>query len=98
MSSISASGWCRAGEDHEQARGFEALLDHGDLDTTVVVRGDIDPSTCPRLWAVMEQAMLLSPRLVLDLAAATYVDAAGVGLILRAHRRLGQIKEALVIR
>ncbi|HET6833579.1 MAG TPA: hypothetical protein VFH30_06905 [Acidimicrobiales bacterium] len=48
------------------AASFEARLVHTDHEAAVVVRGEIDVATCGRLWPVMEQAISLSPRLVLD--------------------------------
>ena len=69
------------------AAGFEARLVHTDDEVAVVVRGEIDVATCGRLWPVIEQAISLGPRLVLDLAETTYIDSCGLALIVRAHRR-----------
>ena len=80
------------------AAGFDARLVYTDHEAAVVVHGEIDLASCGRLWPVMEQAISLSPRLVLDLAETTYIDSCGLALIVRAHRRLGQPRGAVVIR
>ena len=78
--------------------GFDARLVHTDHEAAVVVHGEIDIATCGRLWPVMEQAISLGPRLVLDLAETTYIDSCGLALIVRAHRLLGQPRGAVLIR
>jgi anti-sigma B factor antagonist len=54
----------------------------------VVVRGQLDAVSAPEVHDVLEQAMLLSPaELVIDLADCPFIDAAGIMLLLDAHRR-----------
>jgi anti-anti-sigma factor len=81
----------------EVGPGFDGRL----VPTTrglVVVRGELDVATCRQLWSVMEEAMFHRRRLLLDLPDTTFIDAGLVRLIIRAHRQLGQLKEAVVIR
>lgn len=54
----------------------------------VLVHGQLDALSAPRVHAVLEQAMLLSPtELIIDLAECPSIDAAGIMLLLDAHRR-----------
>jgi anti-anti-sigma factor len=77
---------------------FDARLVRTEREVAVVVQGEIDLATCDRLWPVIEQALSQGSRLVLDLENTTFIDSSGLALIIRAHRRLGQLPEALVIR
>lgn len=77
---------------------FDARVVETQDEITVVVDGEIDVATCSRLWPVMERAISLGPRLVLDLAGTTFIGATGLTLIVRAHHRLGRRREAIVIR
>src|SRR5262249_36215780 len=53
-----------------------------------LVRGELDALSAPRVKDVLEQAMLLSPaELIIDLADCPSIDAAGIMLLLDAHRR-----------
>lgn len=54
----------------------------------VMVRGQLDAVSAPAVHDVLEQAMLLSPEeLIIDLAECPSIDAAGIMLLLDAHRR-----------
>jgi len=54
----------------------------------VLVRGQLDAVSAPSVHDVLEQAMLLSPdELIIDLADCPSIDAAGIMLLLDAHRR-----------
>ena len=58
-------------------------------DGTVLLElcGEIDLATAPILEAVLRQVAATPPLLVLDLRAVTFLDSAGVLLLLEAHRR-----------
>jgi anti-sigma B factor antagonist len=60
-------------------------------DTTVVVgvRGEIDIATGPSVWETVEDVMGQGDTLVLDLAATTFMDSTGLGLIIRASSVFG---------
>lgn len=64
---------------------------------TVVVRGYVDLSTGPALAAAIDAAMSAGPRIELDLRETTFMDSAGVVVLLDAHLRLGQVPEAIVL-
>ncbi len=69
---------------------------HGQI--VVAVSGEIDLSTGDELWAAIEEAATRSPRLVIDLTETTFIDSSGLAVLVRAHHRLGQIPEAVVLR
>ncbi|GAA1637062.1 STAS domain-containing protein [Catellatospora bangladeshensis] len=54
----------------------------------VQVCGDLDASSAPGVNEVLSEALALHPRqLVIDLAGCDVIDAAGILLLLDAHRR-----------
>ncbi|MDI1464129.1 STAS domain-containing protein [Catellatospora sp. KI3] len=54
----------------------------------VKVRGDLDSASAARIHDVLQEALALHPRqLVIDLAECEVIDAAGILLLLDAHRR-----------
>ena len=64
----------------------------------VVVAGDLDAATAPRLHSELVQ---LSEdgidRIVLDLRRTTFVDSFGLGVIVNAKKRLSQLGNALCL-
>lgn len=72
----------------------------GGHETVVSVRGDVDPLSAPTLGAVMSAQMAESRHrpLVLDLAGLTFMDAAGLTVIVGAVNRLAEQSERLVVR
>ena len=79
------------------ASSFDARVVHQGTRPTVVVRGDIDLTTGPELAAVLDVAMTPGRRLDLDLRHATFIDSTGVLVLVEAHMRLGQAREAIVL-
>jgi anti-sigma B factor antagonist len=77
---------------------FEAEVLNLDGGPVVTVRGDVDMATADRLWAVIEQVLASSERLVIDLSATTFIDSTGLGLLVRAHGLVGQVRTAVVVR
>lgn len=79
---------------------FGVDVDFGGHETVVSVCGDVDPLSAPTLGAVMS-AQIAEARqrpLVLDLAGLTFMDAAGLAVIVRAVNRLAEQSERLVVR
>lgn len=75
-------------------------VDFGCNETVVSVRGDVDPLSAPTLGAVMS-AQIADARqrpLVLDLAGLTFMDAAGLNVVVGAVNRLAERSEKLVVR
>ncbi|GIH05238.1 hypothetical protein Rhe02_33050 [Rhizocola hellebori] len=54
----------------------------------VVVRGDLDVWTAPGINTTLDEAIALTPKqLIIDLEGCPSIDAAGILLLLDAHRR-----------
>lgn len=72
----------------------------GGHETVVSVRGDVDPLSAPTLGAVMSAQIDRARQrpLVLDLAGLTFMDAAGLTVIVGAVNRLAEQSERLVVR
>jgi anti-anti-sigma factor len=65
----------------------------------VVVSGDVDLSTAPKLWNALEPAIEQgAPTLVLDISGVGFLDSSGVSVIVRALKLLGETDRALVVR
>ncbi len=66
--------------------------------TVVVVQGEIDIHTAPRLLDAVAQGIDAGARaVVVDLSEVSFIDAAGLGVIVLAARRLGPGAVALVL-
>ena len=78
---------------------FAAELQHASRQITVVVpQGEIDICTAPRLREAVTRAIDEGVRaVVIDLSAVTFIDAAGLGVIVWAARRLGLDAVAMVL-
>lgn len=64
----------------------------------IAVRGEIDRATAPQLSAALRQATLeREGPVVLDLCEVTYIDSAGISVLLNALRRLTRLRRRLVI-
>jgi anti-sigma B factor antagonist len=95
---ISSEAVMRPDPEHASAaRGFEARLVSQGARPTVVVRGDIDLTTGPELAAVLDVAMTAGTGIDLDLRHTTFIDSTGILVLVEAHVRLGQVREAIVL-
>ena len=64
----------------------------------VLVRGEVDLDTAPRLTAALEAAMRESRGpFVVDLSDVTFLDSSGVNVLLRARALLGREERDLVL-
>jgi anti-anti-sigma factor len=77
---------------------FDARIERGPQDLVVVVRGEIDLASVETFSAVVDNALLETSRLVIDFSATTFLDSTGLSVLVAAHRRLGQEREAIVLR
>ena len=69
-----------------------------DARTVVAVHGEIDIFTAPEFKALIAGAIEAGRELVVvDLAAATFIDSSSLGVLISAHRRLGLRDGRLVI-
>lgn len=79
---------------------FGVDVDFGGDETVVSVRGDVDPLSAPTLSAVMSAQIAQAQErpLVLDLARLTFMDAAGLTVIVGAVNLLAERSKRLVVR
>jgi anti-sigma B factor antagonist len=71
---------------HQALPSFELTVERYDSVATVVVSGELDLATVPRLYAAVAEhrdAKLL----VLDMTATTFIDSTGVRALVKADRR-----------
>jgi anti-sigma B factor antagonist len=79
--------------------GFRALAElGGDADPVVWLRGDLDMATTQQAWSVIAPAAAGAAQVVLDLREVTFIDSAGLGLLLRVRRLVGDAGATLVLR
>ena len=65
---------------------------------TVVVKGEIDWATAPRLRSCLEEAGALAPaEVVLDMTELTFIDSANLGVLAVAHKALAAQGSRLVV-
>jgi anti-anti-sigma factor len=78
--------------------GFVIEVNHNERAAVVVVRGEVDLATAPAFRAALDDALDGAGRVEVDLRDTTFMDSCGLVVLVTAHRRLGQAREALVIR
>jgi anti-sigma B factor antagonist len=82
--------------NHDALPSFELTVERYDSVATVVVSGELDLATVPRLSAAVAEhgdAKVL----VLDMTATTFIDSTGVTALLQADRRAGGSGSRLVV-
>jgi anti-anti-sigma factor len=68
-------------------------------DACVVVSGDLDLSTAPKLWSALEPAIEQGAQtVVLDISGVGFLDSSGVSVIVRALKLLRDADRSLVVR
>lgn len=77
---------------------FSAEMTTGDGEVVVVVRGEIDLITAPVLWESLVNAILDTKRLVVDLRETEFIDSTGLGVLVRALKRMRHGGGDLVLR
>jgi len=66
---------------------FRTDVIHLDGVAVLAVRGEVDISTAPKLDEACRQLASVTDRLVLDFAGVTFMDASGLGVMVRARQR-----------
>ena len=67
-----------------------ASVDHGHP-TVVVIKGELDVASAPTLEGVLALPNIRrAPSLVLDLTGVTFMDCAGLGLLIGARKRIAR--------
>jgi anti-sigma B factor antagonist len=77
---------------------FTAEVTEGDGEMVVTVRGEIDLVTVPVLWESLVDVILDTKRLVVDLRETAFIDSTGLGVLVRALKRLRHGGGDLVLR
>ncbi len=76
-------------ESFKEPDDFSAEITGSGKELVVSVRGEIDVLTAPLLWERLAEAMDgAGDQLVLDLSATRFIDSMGLGVIVRAHKRM----------
>jgi anti-sigma B factor antagonist len=78
---------------------LEVVVTHGDGEVLMVVAGELDLSTAPKLLDLMQRTM--EPglrRLVCDIADLRYIDSTGLSVMLTAHKHMELIGGTLILR
>lgn len=80
--------------------GIDVRADLGASPAVVCVSGELDLATAPRLAQVLSDALAASSRgVVVDVSKLVFLDAAGLGVLARAHDRLlGEGRPGLSVR
>ncbi|GIH28416.1 anti-sigma F factor antagonist [Acrocarpospora phusangensis] len=75
-----------------QMPGLQVLTDRHDPYVVITVLGDVDTTTIAQLQEHVEHARRISPHLLFDLAGMTFMDSAGIRVLLDAynHARANQ--------
>ena len=66
---------------------------------TIALSGEIDHHAARELMAQLDQAIAerLPAQLVLDMSGVAFMDSSGIAVLLRAHRRMGQVQGAMLV-
>jgi anti-sigma B factor antagonist len=83
----------------EQTPPFEVRTVEAADEVTVAIRGELDVSTASQLWEHLAEAIPRARhRLVLDLSDTGFIDSIGLGVFVRAFKRLRDQGSELVLR
>jgi anti-anti-sigma factor len=75
---------------------FDVALHVREGEAVVAVRGEVDLVTAGMLQAVVEKVADAGHRLVLDLGGVTFLDSAGLAVLIAAHQRLERDRQPAV--
>ena len=77
---------------------FAAEVRNEDGEVVVAVRGEIDIVTAPVLWETIAEVISDTKRLVVDLSETDFIDSTGLGVLVRALKRLRHHGGDLILR
>jgi anti-anti-sigma factor len=76
--------------EHEW-RMFRATVVRKDGQVVVVASGEIDNSSISMFKSKVDEALSLSPQIIIDLEAVSFMDSAGLRLIIQTRKRCGDL-------
>ncbi|MGZ4703431.1 MAG: STAS domain-containing protein [Acidimicrobiales bacterium] len=77
---------------------IEVTVIEADDESVVAVCGEIDQTTSDRVWDGIERAAEKGGPVVVDLSRTTFIDSAGIRVLIRAWRQLGEQPRSLIVR
>jgi anti-anti-sigma factor len=77
---------------------FSAEPVPGAVPPLLIVRGEIDPLSHDAFAAAIDEALGSDTRLCLDLRDTTFMDSSGLNVLITTFHRLGQVREAIILR
>jgi anti-sigma B factor antagonist len=77
---------------------FGVAVTKADGEAVIAVRGEIDLGTAPLLWEAILDVLPDTKRLVVDLGHTDFIDSTGLGVLVRALKRLRHHGGDLVLR
>jgi anti-anti-sigma factor len=77
---------------------FEVGVESIDGRCVVVFRGELDMDATDDLWRCLDSVRSSGQPVVVDLSGTTFMDSAGIKLLLRAYTAQGQVPEAITLR
>jgi anti-sigma B factor antagonist len=80
------------------AEGHAAVVSQTEEEVVVLVAGELDDMLASRLRSVLSPLLEIGSRIVIDIAAVTFIDSAGVGLLAGIAHRMSSAGRSLVIR
>lgn len=83
---------CNAVTPVRPAPEMSLMLASNDEDMVILVTGELDLSTAPRLGDALERALNDGRRVVVDLAGVTFMDSQGLNTLARIHQRCPQLR------
>ncbi len=99
MSALSLDRTRTEGEVNRQVDGFLVEAVRDDFHESVVIRGELDIATVPRLQDVLDSVLARRPwRLEIDLSGVTFLSVYAVSALLATHLHLAARGATLVLR
>lgn len=71
-------------------RGSSPLHVETDSDGTILLSGELDMATVKRLEETIAEVVRPGRPIVIDMAALTYIDSSGLGLLVRTYQQTGE--------
>ena len=76
---------------------FDAHVTSGTAAATVRIAGELDASTAPALGPILSRAGVGGRTVLLDLDETTYIDSAGIRILVRSARQLAEVGSKLQV-